>query len=62
MPAAVVIFHHAGAALAHSKQPPDGQTVEIAGVEAPQQCKDFFKSMKPGGFGRAWGDSCSTTC
>ena len=66
VPAAVVIFHlvifhHAGAALAHSKQPPDGQTVEIAGVEAPQQCKDFVKSMKPGGLGGHGGSSCSTT-
>ena len=34
--------------------------IEVSGVEAPQQCEDFFKSMKAGGLGGHGGSSCST--
>ena len=34
--------------------------IEVSGVEAPQQCEDFVKSMKPGGLGGHGGISFST--
>ena len=49
-------------APAHTEELLDRRAVEVSGCHGPQGGKDFVKSMKPGGFGRAWGDSCSTTC
>ena len=49
-----------GGQLRKTPEAPDGPTVEIAGVEAPQQCKDLVKSFKPGGLGGHGGSSCST--
>ena len=34
--------------------------IEVSGVEAPQQCEDFVKSMKAGGLGGNGGSPCST--
>ena len=50
------------AALAHTEELLDRRAVEVSGCHGPQGAKDFVKPVKPGGFGRARGDSCSTTC
>ena len=35
--------------------------IEASGIEAPQQCEDFVKSMKAVGLSGHGGISCSTT-
>ena len=42
------------------QQPLDPLAIEVSGVEAPQQCEDFFKSMKASWLGGHGGISCST--
>ena len=44
------------AALAHTEELLDRRAVEVSGCHGTQGAEDFVKSMKPGGFGRAWGD------